>query len=100
MLSKELLKRWVELNSEFIDNVEEMKEYIDGWSLGGDSCWDIERFEAYVRSNTYRMPPKVRAKKGQRCILPEVSDKDESVSVMTLYKLSDWQLINLYDYTM
>lgn len=66
------MKKWVELNQEYIDNVEELKEYIDGWSLGGDRCWSLERYDSYIKNNLYRMPDKVRVTKNVPCILQNV----------------------------
>ncbi len=62
-VSKELLKKWAYLNSEFIDNVEELVEYISSWSLASDRCWDMNRYEKYMDSNLYRMPPRTRKMK-------------------------------------
>lgn len=99
-ISKELIKRWVHLNHEFIwdeDSVEELCNYIDEWSIGGHRCWSIDKYEKYVHANRARMPAKVKIRKWYPCVLRHVgvaSDKK------TLFDLSDWQLINLYDYVM
>ena len=96
-VSKHLVKKWVQLNREYIDNVEELKEYIDRWSLGGDRCWSLERYDSYLKNNLYRMPEKVRVNKNVPCLLQNVwVDNRER----TLWDLSDFQLVNLYDYCM
>lgn len=63
-----LLKKWVEINQEYIDNVEELMQYIDDWSVGGDRCWTLERYESYMANNRYRMPLKVECRK----VIPSV----------------------------
>lgn len=57
------MKKWVELNQDVIDNVEELMTYIDGWLMGGDRCWSIDRYNSYMSNNRYRMPYKVEYKK-------------------------------------
>ena len=99
-VAKALLKKWIDLNIEFIDNGEEMKKYIDDWSLWGDRCWNLERFRIYITVNAFRMPPKVRKKKGIPCIIPDVVVREDSVKIPTLYDISDWEFMNLYDYVM
>lgn len=78
-VSKALMKRWVELNAECIDNVEELNEYIDGWSLGSPRCWDIDKYNKYMESNKYRMPKKVKVMENVPCVLRTVGIQSETV---------------------
>lgn len=96
-VSKYLMKKWVELNSEYIDNVEELLNFINNWSLGGDRCWNLERYDSYVSSNLYRMPQRVSSIGNVHCSLQNVwVDNRER----TLWDLSDFQLVNAFDYCM
>lgn len=94
-VSKVLMKKWCQLNSEFIDNVEELMTYIDSWSLWWDRCWWIERWESYMKNNLYRMPEKVLVYKDVQCVLQSVWVDN---SKRTLWSLSDFQLVNAFDY--
>lgn len=64
--------RWVQMNSEYIDNVEELISYLGSWSIGGERCWDLERYDKYVKANAARMPKKVKIMKGVECTLRSV----------------------------
>lgn len=48
------------MNSEYIDNVEELIDYINGWVISGDRCWDLDKYNKYVKANAARMPKKVK----------------------------------------
>lgn len=96
-VSKELMCRWVQMNSEYIDNVEELMSYLGSWNIGGDRCWDLEKYNKYIKANTARMPAKVKVVKWVACTLRTVWVQ---MVEKTLFDLSDWQLINLYDYCM
>lgn len=93
-VSKALMKRWVELNAECIDNVEELNEYIDGWSLGSSRCWDIDKYNKYMEANKYRMPKKVKVMENVPCVLRTVGIQSEE---KTLFSLSDFVLLNCFD---
>ena len=96
-VSRELMCRWVQMNSEYIDNVEELIDYINGWVISGDRCWDLDKYNKYVKANAARMPKKVKVMEWVPCVLRNVWV--QSVE-KTFFDLSDWQLINLYDYCM
>lgn len=96
-VSKELVKKWIEMNAEFIwdeDAVEELKVYVDNWSLGGDRCWNLDRYNKYMIANKARMPQKIKIMKGVPCSLRAVWIHSSG----SLYDLSDFILINCFDY--
>lgn len=97
-VSKELMKRWVQMNAELIwdiNDVEELCKYVDNWVLGSDRCWSIEKYNKYMMTNKARMPEKVKVMKGVPCTLRTVWVQSSN---KTLYDLTDWELINLFDY--
>lgn len=92
------MKRWITLNSDCINDVEELYAYVDSWSLGSDRCWSIERYDKYMSSNKARMPKKVQVMKGIPCSLRNVGNVVHTHG--SFYDMTDWKLLNLFDYVM
>ncbi len=46
--------------------------YVDNWSLGGDRCWNLDRYNKYMIANKARMPQKIKIMKGVPCSLRAV----------------------------
>lgn len=99
-----MIKRWVTLNAEYIEDMYSLLEYIDKWTLDGYSKWGtgwgFDRYLSYIENNRYRMPKRVsmRARVFDRSFV--LSEVGVAKTSKTLFDVTDFQLVNVYDMCM